>query len=56
MEGDEDFDERRQERRSPAAVMGSKKIGAVVLPREIEEGIQGVIERESRYPTPVRGP
>ncbi|ORX38824.1 ketopantoate hydroxymethyltransferase-domain-containing protein [Kockovaella imperatae] len=36
----DDYEDSREERRSPAAVMGSKRIGAVALPREMERGIQ----------------
>ena len=41
-----DPESRREERRSPAAVMGSKKIGSVVLPYEMELGIQSVVDGE----------
>ena len=42
----QDPESRREERRSPAAVMGSKKIGSVVLPYEMEQGIQNVVDGE----------
>ncbi|WVR04628.1 3-methyl-2-oxobutanoate hydroxymethyltransferase [Kwoniella sp. DSM 27419] len=37
--------ERREERRSPAAVLGSKRIGVVVLPEELKNGIQSQINQ-----------
>nr|XP_019047204.1 3-methyl-2-oxobutanoate hydroxymethyltransferase [Kwoniella bestiolae CBS 10118]OCF26134.1 3-methyl-2-oxobutanoate hydroxymethyltransferase [Kwoniella bestiolae CBS 10118] len=36
--------ERREERRSPAAVLGSKRIGVVVLPEALKNGIQRQID------------
>lgn len=38
---------RREERRSPAAVLGSKRLGIAVLPEELVEGVQGVIDGQS---------
>jgi hypothetical protein len=46
MEGDVDGEEEwtpREERRSPAAVFGSKRIGLEVVPRRMEENIQSEI-------------
>ncbi|WWD00559.1 3-methyl-2-oxobutanoate hydroxymethyltransferase [Kwoniella sp. B9012] len=43
-EGDYIF-ERREERRSPAAVLGSKRIGVVVLPEALKNGIQRQIDQ-----------
>ncbi|OCF32611.1 3-methyl-2-oxobutanoate hydroxymethyltransferase [Kwoniella heveanensis BCC8398] len=37
--------ERREERRSPAAVLGSKRVGVVVLPEEMKAGIQKQIDQ-----------
>lgn len=36
----------REERRSPAAVLGSKRLGMVVLPEEMQRGIQRQIDRK----------
>ncbi|WVQ98051.1 3-methyl-2-oxobutanoate hydroxymethyltransferase [Kwoniella sp. CBS 9459] len=36
--------EKREERRSPAAVLGSKRVGVVVLPEEMKTGIQQQID------------
>ncbi|CAK9780945.1 hypothetical protein CC85DRAFT_327441 [Cutaneotrichosporon oleaginosum] len=44
-EGEEpEWADRREERRSPAALMGTKKIGMVVLPEALTQGIQDAIE------------
>ena len=43
MEDEEEDGERRDERRSPAAVLGSKRIGSVVLPEELIDGIETAI-------------
>ena len=37
-------EERREERRSPATVLGSKRLGIAVLPQELVEGIQGIVD------------
>ncbi|WWC86944.1 3-methyl-2-oxobutanoate hydroxymethyltransferase [Kwoniella dendrophila CBS 6074] len=37
--------EKREERRSPAAVLGSKRIGVVVLPEALKNGIQRQIDQ-----------
>ncbi|KAJ9126064.1 hypothetical protein QFC24_002336 [Naganishia onofrii] len=37
-------DHRREERRSPAAVFGNKRIGSVVLPEKLQEAIQQQID------------
>ncbi|WVF69805.1 3-methyl-2-oxobutanoate hydroxymethyltransferase [Kwoniella sp. CBS 6097] len=37
--------EKREERRSPAAVLGSKRVGVVVLPEEMKTGIQKQIDQ-----------
>jgi hypothetical protein len=50
MEGDVDGEEEwtpREERRSPAAVFGSKRIGLEVVPRRMEENIQSEINSMS---------
>jgi hypothetical protein len=43
----------REERRSPAAVFGSKRIGSVVLPEQLLQAIQreidGKLHRKSQY-------
>jgi hypothetical protein len=39
----------REERRSPAAVFGSKRIGLEVIPRRLEENIQLEITSMSPY-------
>ncbi|GMK53899.1 hypothetical protein CspeluHIS016_0104850 [Cutaneotrichosporon spelunceum] len=43
-EGEEEWADRREERRSPAVILGNKKIGMVVLPEALTEGIQDAIE------------
>lgn len=45
-EGEEDYADRREERRSPAALLGTKKIGMVVLPEALVKGVQDAIEGE----------
>lgn len=40
----EDFSERNEHRKSPAARFGSKKIGAVVLPAELQKSITALID------------
>ena len=50
--------EPREERRSPAAVLGSKRIGLVVLPEQLVDGIQAEISgmfvlQHSSTPLPV---
>lgn len=40
------YDFGREERRSPAAVLGSKRLGMVVLPEEMQRGIQRQIDRK----------
>ncbi len=42
----EEWADRREERRSPAAIMGNKKIGMVVLPDALVQGVQDAIEGE----------
>ncbi len=37
-------EEQREERRSPAAIFGSKRIGSVVLPQQLVEGVQSRID------------
>ncbi|KAJ9118646.1 hypothetical protein QFC22_003866 [Naganishia vaughanmartiniae] len=37
-------DQRREERRSPAAVFGTKRIGSVILPEKLQEAIQQQID------------
>ncbi|KAK8847388.1 3-methyl-2-oxobutanoate hydroxymethyltransferase [Kwoniella newhampshirensis] len=44
---------RREERRSPAVVLGSKRLGAVVLPDEMKRGIQRQID-EHEDPRQIR--
>ena len=39
----------REERRSPAAVFGSKRVGLEVVPRRMEENIQSEINSMSLY-------
>lgn len=44
-EGEEaEWADRREERRSPAALLGTKKIGMVVLPDALVRGVQDAIE------------
>lgn len=45
-----DGDFGREERRSPAAVLGSKRLGMVVLPEEMRRGIQRQIDRKHIWP------
>ena len=40
----------REERRSPAAVFGSKRVGLEVVPRRMEENIQSGINSTSHFP------
>jgi hypothetical protein len=40
----------REERRSPAAVFGSKRVGLEVVPRRMEENIQSEINSMSHFP------
>lgn len=47
QEGEGQEWESREERRSPAAVLGSKRIGLVVLPEQLVDGIQSEINGES---------
>jgi hypothetical protein len=46
-EGEEEEWTPREERRSPAAVFGSKRIGLEVVPRRMEENIQSEINSMS---------
>jgi hypothetical protein len=41
---EEEFSSQREEQRSPAVVMGSKRIGSVQIPRELEEAILDIME------------
>jgi hypothetical protein len=41
----------REERRSPAAVFGSKRVGLEVVPRRMEENIQSEINSTSHFPS-----
>lgn len=43
MPEDPDYAEAREERRSPAAVLGSKRLGLVVLPDQLAEAVQNEI-------------
>lgn len=43
---EEEYADRREERRSPAMVLGTKKIGMVVLPDGLVKGVQDAIEGE----------
>ncbi|WWC67921.1 3-methyl-2-oxobutanoate hydroxymethyltransferase [Kwoniella pini CBS 10737] len=45
QEDDDYIHERREERRSPAAVLGSKRLGVVVLPQVMKDGIQRQIDQ-----------
>lgn len=45
----EDEEMGRAERRSPAAVIGSKRLGSTHLPKELEQGITDTIEGESQF-------
>ncbi len=38
---------RREERRSPATVLGSKRLGIAVLPEELVDAVQGIIDGQS---------
>lgn len=46
-EPEHDFESHREERRSPAAVFGSKRIGSVVLPEHLLDSIQRQIDGRS---------
>jgi hypothetical protein len=43
----------REERRSPAAVFGSKRVGLEVVPRRMEENIQSEINSMSQFHSPL---
>ncbi|KAF8604014.1 hypothetical protein BDV93DRAFT_492700 [Ceratobasidium sp. AG-I] len=45
----EDWDGPREERRSPAAVYGTKHIGMVVLPWELEHAVERVVGESDKY-------
>lgn len=47
-------DHRREERRSPAAVFGNKRIGSVVLPEKLQEAIQQQIDGMLIHPRIAR--
>jgi len=54
VEDDNEVDEgeigvRREERRSPATVLGSKRLGIAVMPEELVQGVQGIIDGESYF-------
>ena len=63
-EGESDLDEememdgrreegRREERRSPAAVLGSKRLGIAILPEELVSAVQAAIHGQSSRPSNI---
>ena len=46
LEVEDELSERRSERRSPATVLGSKRLGIAVLPEELVDGVQSLIDGE----------
>lgn len=47
---EEDFDSRGS-RKSPAAEFGSRRIGAVVLPHQLQESVTRLIESAFKFPS-----
>lgn len=53
MPEEPDYAEAREERRSPAAVLGSKRLGLVVLPDQLAEAVQNEINGGFLTPPPL---